>query len=107
VSRKLIYAFSLIGFFLIWGVFGSVAAAPRSEPVLQSTARLEENTVIAPGATPVAAIPVTGESQPGIGILLFYLLSGLGAFFLLLASLKAGSKQTIPHVHRGEPPDEP
>jgi hypothetical protein len=106
MSRKLIYTFSLIGFFLMWGVFGSVAA-PRSTPVLQATALPEENNALTPGVTPDAAIPVTAEAQPGIGIVFVYLLVGFGALFLILAMLNAGNKQTVLDVYRTEPPDKP
>jgi hypothetical protein len=107
MSRKLIYTFSLIGFFLMWGVFSAVAAAPRSETVSQAPALSEENHALTPGVTPDAAIPVTGEAQPGIGILYVYLLVGLGALFLILAMLNVANKPTIPDVYRREPPDKP
>ena len=82
----------------MWGVFGSMAAAPRSEPVLQTT-RATEST-----ADP--AIPVTGDTQPVTGILLIYGLFGLGALVLILALLNAANKSTSIHVHHQEPPDE-
>jgi hypothetical protein len=107
MNRKLIYMFSLIGFFLTWGVFGFMAAGPRSEPVLQASALPEKHNVVTPVVTPNAAIPVTAEAQPGMGILFIYLLAGLGALFLILVLLNAANKQTIPHVRRGKPPDEP
>lgn len=107
MKGKLIYRFSLIGLFLMWGVCGFVAAAPRSEPVWQVTAPPEQSNVITPDATPDAAIPVTAEAQPGLGILFVYLLAGLGALFLILALLNAANKQTTPSVRRREPPDEP
>jgi hypothetical protein len=31
MNRRLIYVFSLIGFFLMWGLFSFVASAPESE----------------------------------------------------------------------------
>lgn len=37
MNRKLIYIFSLVGFFLMWGMFGFAAAGPRNEPNLQPT----------------------------------------------------------------------
>jgi hypothetical protein len=106
MSRKRIYIFSLTAFFLMWGVYGFVATVPGGEPVLQATALPEENTMITAGVTPDAAIPVTGESQADIGILFVYLLLGLGALFVLLASLNAANRTTLPYVRRRRPPDE-
>lgn len=104
MNRKLIYMFSLIGFCLTWGVFGFMAAGPRSEPVLQASALSEKHNVVTPVVTPNAAIPVTAEAQPGI--LFVYSLVGVAALFLILALLNAANKQTVPHVRRGDPPDE-
>jgi hypothetical protein len=107
MNGKLIYIFSLIGFFLMWEVFGFMAAGPRSGPVFQASALPEKHSVVTPVVTTNAAIPVTAEAQPGMGILFVYLLAGLGALFLILALLNAANKQTVPSVRRGEPPDEP
>ena len=106
MNRKSISLFSLIGFFLMWGVVGFVAGAPLSELALQAAALPEKNNVMTPVVTPTAAIPVTAEAQPGIGILFVYLLLGLGALLLILVLLNAANKQTIPSVSRREPPDE-
>lgn len=106
MNRKIFYTCSLIGFFLMWGVFGFMAAAPRGEPGLQATVLPVENTEVAPGVTPNAAIAVTGEAQSVPGILFVYFLFGLGALCLILALLNAANKQTALYAHRKRPSDE-
>lgn len=106
MNRKLITTFSLLIFFLMWGVVGFIGAKPRSEAALQATALPEQTSVIAPEVTPNAAIPVTGQTQPGARILFVYILFGLGALFLILALLNAANKQTVLYAHRKEPHDE-
>jgi hypothetical protein len=104
MNRKLIYIFSLVGFFLMWGMFGFVAAAPRSEPVLQATLPRVESTSVVPGATDSAMIPVTGEPEPVLmEILLFYGLIGLSALFLILGLLSFANKSTAPNVQEKGP----
>ena len=77
MTRKSILALSLVGFFLLWGVFG-FAAAPRNElSIVQATL---------PADTPVAGIPATGQAEPLLmEIIVFYGLIGLTALFLILA----------------------
>lgn len=104
MNRKLIYTFSLIGFFLMWGVFGFMAAVPRTEPMMQATPGA--NLQVAPAATANAAIPITGEAQSVTGIFLVYALFALGALVLILVLLNAANKQTTPYIRRREPPDE-
>jgi hypothetical protein len=106
MNRKLIYTLSLIGFFLTWGVFGFAAGRPRSKPVLQATLPPIENTLIAPGATESAAIPVTGETQRNTEVLLIYGVFGLGALFLILALLNMANKLTVTGVPPKAPQDE-
>jgi hypothetical protein len=106
MDQKRIYIFSLVGFFLMWGVFGLVAAAPRGEPDLQATVPPVENTVVVPEADS-AGIPITGETQPlWTEILGFYGLIGLAALFLILALLSFANKSTAPYVERKGPPYE-
>jgi hypothetical protein len=108
MNRKKIYFFSLVGFFFMWGLFGFVAAAPRSEPHLQATVAPVENTRVVPEATNAAGIPVTGESAPvWIEILGFYGLIGLAALFLILALLSFANRATAPYPkHKGPPSEE-
>jgi hypothetical protein len=105
MNRKLIYTFSLIGFFLMWGVFGFVATAPRSEPVIEATVLPADDPQVVPGPTANAAIPVTGQAQSVTGIFLLYALFALGALVLVLTLLNAANKRTILDAHRQEPPD--
>lgn len=105
MDRRMIYLFSLVGFFLMWGVFGFVAAAPRSDPGLQETVRAVEYTAVVPEATNLAGIPVTGAPEPlWTEILGFYGLIALAALFLILALLNFASKSTAPAVERRGPP---
>ena len=101
MNRKSIFAFSLVSFFLIWGVFGFAAAAPRNEvSIVQATL---------PADTPVAGIPVTGQAEPLLmEIIVFYGLIGLTALFLILALLSLVNRMTAPAMRRKAPPsDEP
>ena len=48
MDRRMIYLFSLIAFFLMWGVFGFAAATPRSEPAVEATVAPVESTLVLP-----------------------------------------------------------
>lgn len=105
MDRKMIYLLSLVGFFLMWGVFGFVAAAPRGDPGLQVTVPSVKNTMVVPEATDPAAIPVTGEPEPlWTEVLVFYGLIALAALFLILALLNFANKSTTPAIERKGPP---
>lgn len=107
MSRKMIYFFSLVGFFLMWGLFGFAAAAPRSELNLLATVPPVETTPIDSGVTEAVGIPVTGESEPvWIEILGFYGLIGLAALSLILALLNFANKATAPYTNHKVPPSE-
>ena len=107
MNRKMIYIFSLVGFFLMWGVFGFVAGAPRPEPNLQVTVPPVENTPILPVETSAAGIPVTGQPERvWTEILGFYGLIGLAAMFLILALLSFANKSTVLHAGRKHPSSE-
>jgi hypothetical protein len=105
--RKLVYTFSLVGFFLMWGLFGFVAAAPRGEPNFRVTVLPVEATTVLPGTTDSAGMPVTGEPEPALmEIVVFYGLIGLTALFLILALLNIANKSTAPYVQRKHPPSD-
>ena len=108
MNRKSIFAFSLVGFFLMWGVFGFAAAAPRNEPSLLQAAVRAEKTAVVPADTPVGGIPATGQTEPVLmEIIVFYGLIGLTALFLILALLSLANKSTAPVVRpKAPPPDE-
>lgn len=104
MNRKLTYLFGLVGFFLMWGVFGFVAAAPRGEPNMQATVPPVENTPVMPEATGPAGIPVTGDPEPVLTeIVVFYGLIGITALFLVLALLNVANKTSAPYVHQDNP----
>jgi hypothetical protein len=95
MSRKMIYFCSLLGFFLMWGLFGFAAAGPRGEPDLRATLLPVESTPIVPAATDIAGIPVTAEPEPVWSeILGFYGLIGLAALFLILVLLSYANRST-------------
>jgi hypothetical protein len=105
MDRKMIYFFSLVGFFLMWGVFGFVAAAPRGEHALQATVPTVEDTVAVPETTDPAGIPATGEPEPlWTEVLGFYGFIGLAALCLILALLNFVNRSTTPSVERKDPP---
>ena len=105
MDRKMIYFFSLIGIFFTWGVFGSMAATPRSEPHLQATVSPVENTAVPPERTNSVGIPITGEPEPlWADILGFYGLIGVAALFLVLALLNFANKSMAPIVGSKDPP---
>jgi hypothetical protein len=97
MKRKLIFTLSLIGLFLMWGVFGFVAAPPRTEPVMHAAP--EANPEAVPVATTNAAIPITGEAQSVTGIFLVYALFALGRAGLD-PKANAANKLTIPYAYR-------
>lgn len=108
MDRKLTYTFSLIGFFLMWGVFGLVAATPRAESAGLATPPPVESTLVVPGATPnTGMIPVTGKPQPTPGVFVIYGLFGVGALILVLALLNAANKSTSAYARHKDPPEKP
>ncbi|HSL44164.1 MAG TPA: hypothetical protein VK897_12075 [Anaerolineales bacterium] len=104
MDRKLLYVFSLIGFFLMWGVFGFVAASSRSEPALRATLVPVESTkmnaeIIDP------AVPITGE-QPASAITVLYVLLGFGILIAVLALLNAANRPATTSISHKDPPDQ-
>lgn len=105
MNRKLIYTFSLIGFFVLWGVFGFAAGAPHNDPMSQVTPAEQDSTVIVPEVTAQAAIPVTGDPKMQTEVLLIYVFFGLLALLIILAFLNAANKPRTTYVPPKEPPD--
>ena len=107
MTRTNRYIIGLLGFFVMWGVFGFAAAAPRSQPDLQGTAPPIVNTPILPEATDAVGIPVTSEPEPlWMEILGFYGLIGVAALFLILALLSFANKSTASYVEHKSPHSE-
>jgi hypothetical protein len=106
MNRKLMYTCSLLGFFLMWGMFGFVAAGPRGEPGAPATVPPVEPSVVVPEAT-AAGIPLTGEPEPiWTEIVVFYGLIGLTALFMILGLLKIANRPTAPYVQPKGPPSD-
>ena len=101
MNRKLIYIFTLIAFFIVWGVFGFAAATPRGESPQPALSSAETTSVISEQADS-RVIPVTGSQQLGWRILLVYGLIGLATLSLILSLLNAANKSTALYVHRKE-----
>ena len=103
MNRTLRYLFSLMGFFLMWGVFGLIAAAPRGDTHAQvAMPALQESATVTEAADSVG-IPVTGEPKPLLTeVIVFYGLIGLTAMFLILAMLNVVNKSTASYVQRKE-----
>lgn len=107
MNRRMTYIFSLLGFFVMWGVFGFVAAAPRDAPNLQVTIQPVESTPSLAGETGAAGIPVTGKPERAwTEIIGFYGLIGLAALFLILALLSFANKSTSLYAGSKHPPSE-
>ena len=107
MNGRMIYIFSLIGFFMMWGIFGFVAAAPQDAPNLQMTIQPVESTPLLSGETGVAGIPVTGKPERALTeIIGFYGLIGLAALFLILALLSFANKSTSLYAGHKHPPSE-
>lgn len=107
MNRKLIYTFSGVGFFLMWGVFGFAAAVPRGEPSLPATVPPAETSVVVPEATNSPGIPITGEQEPvWTEIVVFYGLIGLTALFLVLGLLTIANRSTAPYWQPKGPPSD-
>ena len=104
MNRKLIYTFTLIAFFIMWGVFGIAAAAPRTESSIQPVLSSTVNTPIVSEEADSALIPITGNQQLGWRILLVYGLIGLATLALILSLLNVANKSTALYVQRKEQP---
>lgn len=104
MDRRLVYLFSLTGFFLMWGVFGFAAAAPRGEPVSQVVVVPAESAVINPDAAE-STLPVTAEQRTQARVVL-YLLHGLGVLLAVVALPNAASKPVTNQVRHQDPPDQ-
>jgi hypothetical protein len=105
MKRRVIYAFSLVGFFLMWGVFGFAAAMPHRAAGSPATVPPVETSIVVPEATNSVGIPITGEQEPGwTEIVVFYGLIGLTALFLVFGLLKLANKSTAPYTPHESPP---
>ena len=106
MNRRLTYAFGLIGFFLMWGVFGFAGGAQDNQPQTPATLAPVENTSVMPEATSAAGIPVTGKPALLREVVIFYGLIGLTASFLILGLLKLANKSTEPYGQPNDPSPE-
>ncbi len=98
MNRKLVW-FSIFSiFFLVWGM--SSAGALHKETLAKSALPAMESTLVDSEPTQNVMIPVTGKSQLGWGILIFYGLIGLAALILILALLDSANHSTTYYAKR-------
>jgi hypothetical protein len=102
MNRKLVWLSILSIFFLIWGASGTVGAS-RRDFLSQSPNPGARSTVIAPEATTLPLIPVTGNSDLGWGTLIIYGLIGFAALTLILALLDSANQSTTLYARRKTP----
>jgi hypothetical protein len=98
MNRKLVW-FSIFSiFFLVWGMSSS-GALPK-ETLAKSALPAMESTPDNSELTEPVTIPVTGKSELGWGILIFYGLIGLAALILILALLDSANHSTTFYAKR-------
>ena len=105
MNRRRTYVWTLIVFFLMWGVFGFVAAGSRSEPAGQVAAPAVGNFSSQSNAERNVGIPVTGEGQPQPRITLAQVLFGFIVVFGVLALLNTANRSATTYVRHEDPPD--
>ena len=98
MNRKLVW-FSIFSiFFLVWGM--SSAGALHKETLAKSSLPAVESTPVVSESPQTVMIPVTGKSQWGWGVLIFYGLIGLAALILILALLDSANHSTTFYAKR-------
>lgn len=105
MNRRRTYVWTLIVFFLMWGVFSFVAAGLRNEPAGQVAAPAVENFSSQSNDEGSAGIPVTTEGQPQPSITIAHVLFGFIVVFGVLALLNAINKPARTFVRHKSPPD--
>lgn len=103
MNSKRTFILGLVGFFLLWGLFGFLAGAPRSGPTVQETLAGEQSVLNSAVSTQPSQIPVTGESEPlWMEVLGFYGLIGLAALFLVFGLLSFANNSSVARPsHKG------
>lgn len=105
MNRKLTFFLGLAGFFLLWGLFGFLAGAPRNEPGVQETPA-ELQSIFNPAESTLSPqVPVTGESEPlWMEVLVFYGLIALAALFLVFGLLSFANNSSAAQPSPREQP---
>lgn len=107
MDRKLIYLLSLLAFFLMWGVFGFAAAAPRGDQAAGEAVPPAADAVTVPGVEENAGLlPLTGEPQEPSGARVVYVLLAFGALVAILVLLNSANKPRVTSLRQKEPPEE-
>jgi hypothetical protein len=107
MNRRHTFILGLVGFFLLWGLFGFLAGAPRRELTLQETPAALQSILSSAESTLPSQVPVTGEAEPlWMEVVVFYGLIGLAALFLVFGLLSfansTGATQSSGNVHTAE-----
>ena len=102
MNRRRTYVWTLIVFFLMWGVFGFVAAGFRGDktapPAMNNFSTRSEEA-------PNAVLPVTGEGQPEPKITIAHVSFGFIVLLGILALLNSANKPVSTYVRPKSPPD--
>jgi hypothetical protein len=104
MNRTVLYVLSLIGFFMVWGFFGVVAARTYREPVLPASLAPAQREMNSEAADP--AIPVTGQPRSAGSFDLYVALLSLGMLVAILALWNAAHQPITNDVRLKDPPHE-
>jgi len=93
MNKKLVWYSIVSIFFLAWGATGFTSGRAHGALMVQSMVSHSGTPVVSQEAEP-AMIPVTGESQPGWGILILFGMIVLATLTLILALLDFANQST-------------
>lgn len=105
MNRRRTYLWTLIVFFLMWGIFGFVAAGLPSEPRMPDGAPALQDGSNRANEEPGALIPAPDERQSGSQMSLVHVLFGFIVVFGVLALLNAANKPATTYVRHKHTPD--
>ena len=98
MNRKLVWFSIFIIFFLVWGM--SSSGVSHKETLAKSALQAVERPPVISESTQSVTIPVTGKSELGWGVLVFYGLIGMAALILILALLDSANHSTTFYAKR-------
>lgn len=105
MNRRQTYVWTLIIFFLMWGIFGLVAAGWPSEPRMPDGAPAMQDGSAHANEESGALILAPDERQSGSQISLVHVLFGFIVVFGILALLNAANKPATTYVRHRRTPD--
>ncbi|MDQ2692789.1 MAG: hypothetical protein M3Y68_12205 [Chloroflexota bacterium] len=101
MNRRRTYVWTLIAFFLMWGVFGLIAAGFRSEPAAPAVSDFSTRAEDGPNGV----LPVTGEREPEPNVTVVHVLLGFTIVLGILALLNSANKPATNYVRSKRPPE--